>query len=141
MSIHMREFISNKLVRMQHCDAGGVIFTPQYFNIFTEVLEDWFGQELKFSFSSMLGPEKSGSPAMRIAARFMRPSKLGDILSVKLFVERLRQRSAVIQMHAFSEKQSRCSATFHLGFIKLPNFRLYNWPSEVYERMQLFVAK
>lgn len=137
----MKEFIRKKTIRLQHCDAGGIVFTPQYFNLFTEMLEDWFASELDYSFAHMLGPAKSGTPAMRITARFARPSRLGDILDFKLTVARLTAKTVIVRMRAYAGDEFRCESDFHLGFVALPNFSLSRWPDSLYSKMQSFLQR
>ena len=33
-------FESDKLIRFHHCDPAGIIFYPQYFILFNELVED-----------------------------------------------------------------------------------------------------
>jgi 4-hydroxybenzoyl-CoA thioesterase len=137
----MKQFTRKKTIRLQHCDAGGIVFTPQYFNLFTEMLEDWFAAELNYPFSHMLGPAQSGTPAMRITARFAKPSRLGDVLDFKLTVARLTAKTVIVHMRAFAGDEFRCESDFHLGFVTLPVFGLTRWPAELFERMTAFAQK
>jgi len=136
--LQTNKFIIKKTIRMQHCDTGGVVFTPQYFNLFTEVLEDWFAHALDYSFAKMLVTEKSGTPAMKIVARFVNPSRLGDILDYSLYVKRLRKRNVLVNISAKENEELRCEADFLLGFAVLSNLKLANIPSSVFFKMKNF---
>lgn len=37
-----RAFETDKLIRFHHCDSAGIVFYPQYFVLFTELVEDCF---------------------------------------------------------------------------------------------------
>ena len=132
-------FTVQKTVRIQHCDTGGTVFTPQYFNLFTEVLEDWFAKALDYSFAHMLVTDRSGIPAMKISARFISPSRLGDTLEYALRVKRLRKTNVLVHMDASSAGQPRCEADFLLGFASTPKIKLAEWPAPVFSRMQSFL--
>ena len=43
-------FEDDKLIRFHHCDPAGIIFYPQYFVLFNELIEDWFTRGLGISF-------------------------------------------------------------------------------------------
>jgi 4-hydroxybenzoyl-CoA thioesterase len=137
-NLQPNKFNVKKTVRMQHCDTGGVVFTPQYFNLFTEVLEDWFARELDYSFSQMVATEHSGIPAMKIVARFVNPSRLGDILDYSLYVKRLRATNVLVSMAANVNEELRCEADFLFGFAVLPNLKLAELPSSVFLKMKNF---
>lgn len=132
-------FEIEKKVRIQHCDPGGVVFTPQYFNLFLEVLEDWFSDALNYTFSEMLTEDSSGTPAMRIVARFHNPSKLGDKLQFTLFVERIRKTTALLNISATCESQKRCSMKFLYGFSQLGVLGLAPWPTELRKEMEQYL--
>ena len=134
-----KTFETKKKVRIQHCDQGGVVFTPQYFNLFVEVIEDWFSDALDYTFSEMLSEDSSGTPAMRIEARFHSPSRLGDILDYTLFVERIRNTTALLNISARSGAQKRCSMKFLYGFSQLGTFGLAQWPEDLKEKMALYL--
>ncbi|MCE9598230.1 MAG: acyl-CoA thioesterase [Spirochaetia bacterium] len=131
----MKTFSTDKLIRFQHCDPGGIVFTPQYFNLFTEVIEDWFANGLNFSFSQMVVKNRQGIPAMKIVAKFMKPSFLGDVLLYHLTVKRLRKSSVLINIVASSGPEKRCSANFLLGFSEISQIGLTEWPRDLYKRM------
>ncbi|MEM7182961.1 MAG: acyl-CoA thioesterase [Spirochaetota bacterium] len=127
-------------MRIQHCDPGGVVFTPQYFNLFVEVLEDWYADALGYPFSEMLTQDSSGTPAMRIEARFRQPSKLGDILEFELYVEQIRRTTALLHISAQSNSQKRCSMKFLYGFSQLGSPGLSPWPQSLLEKMKLYLC-
>ncbi|EMK00123.1 acyl-CoA thioester hydrolase, YbgC/YbaW family [Leptospira sp. B5-022] len=125
----------NKIIRMQHCDPGGVVFTPQYFNLFVEAIEDWFREGIEFGFSQMVSRDHQGIPAMKIVAKFYKPSKLGDILEFRVKVKRLRRQNILIHVEALCEEERRCSADFLHGFASLNNLSLTDWPNDVHRKL------
>lgn len=134
----MQKFETDKLIRIQHCDPGGVVFTPQYFNLYVEVVEDWFANGLNFPFSQMVLEHRQGIPAMKIVAKFMKPSFMGDTLRYSLGVKRLRKSSVLINIVAKCGSETRCAADFLFGFTALADIGLTEWPPELWERMQTY---
>lgn len=68
-----------RAVRFQDCDPAGIVFYPRYIEMLTDVLEEWASQHLDggLSGSVTLLP-------VAVDIRFLRPSRLGDMLSVTL---------------------------------------------------------
>ncbi|TGL56504.1 thioesterase [Leptospira ognonensis] len=133
-------FIVHKKVRFQHCDPGGIVFTPQYFNLFVEVVEDWFDISLNYSFAKMVVTSQFGIPAMRIEARFHNPSYLEDNLEMKLVVKRLTESTALVEIVSSCAGEKRCSMELLYGYASLAEKRLTHWPTDVYERMQGYLS-
>ena len=132
----MAVFEVSKLVRMQHCDPGGVVFTPQYFNLFVEVLEDWFREGVGFSFPQMVSAQRQGLPAMRIVAKFFKPSVLGDVLDFRVRVKRLRRNNMLVGLEAACAGERRVMADFLHGFAGLAEMSLTDWPVDVRARLE-----
>lgn len=135
----MAAFEISKIVRMQHCDPGGVVFTPQYFNLFVEVIEDWFREGVACSFASLVSEQRHGLPAMRISAKFFKPSILGDVLDFRLTVRRLRRNHMLVHLDAACAGQRRVSADFLHGFAGLASMTLADWPDHLRKKLEDYV--
>jgi 4-hydroxybenzoyl-CoA thioesterase len=85
----MAAFTTQKLVRFQHCDPAGIVFYPQYFLLFNEVVEDWFAQGLGVDFRRFHLDEKRGVPVRKTTAEFLAPSLIGDVLDCALTVNKV----------------------------------------------------
>ncbi|MDX1959500.1 MAG: acyl-CoA thioesterase [Leptospiraceae bacterium] len=131
----MKTFTVNKLIRFQHCDPAGVVFTPQYFNLFTEVIEDWFSSALLYDFNRMVLKDKNGIPVMQILAKFHNPSYLGEELEFQLTILRLREKSVSIKIIAQNSIEKKCSAKFLIGFASLKTQSRISWDSILKEKM------
>lgn len=129
-------FTVNKLIRMQHCDAGGVVFTPQYFNLFVEVIEDWFREGIGSTFAEIALENQTGLPAMRIVAKFFKPSRLGDVLEFRLKVKRLRRNNMLINVEASCGNERRCMADTLHGFAALSTLALTDWPDALRRKLE-----
>lgn len=132
----MPAFETEKLVRIQHCDPAGVVFTPQYFNLFVEVLEDWY-EQLGSGFADVIGGG-SGLPAMKILARFVKPSRMGERLTFRLSVKRVRTRTIELRITADCGTTKRVEMQFVIGHASIEAFRLTNWPATMRARMSAY---
>jgi hypothetical protein len=60
-----------------HCDPAGIVFYPRYIEMLNAVVEDWFAEELGFSFQEIL-KSNLGIPTVHLNADFISPGRLGD---------------------------------------------------------------
>jgi 4-hydroxybenzoyl-CoA thioesterase len=89
----MPAFTTQKLVRFQHCDPAGIIFFPQYFLLFNEIVEDWFTQDLGVDWRKFHIDDKLGFPVKKTTTEFFSPSVIGEVLDCSLEVRRLGRSS------------------------------------------------
>ena len=82
----MSIYRTNRTVRFSHCDPAGIIFYPRYFDLIHEAKEDWFKEGLDWPFASMIGEMRNGFPIVRLEADFRGPSRIGDELTIALWV-------------------------------------------------------
>lgn len=87
-------------VRFNHCDPAGIVFYPRYYEMFNQVVEEWFEEQLGFDFK-MLGSEyNAGVPVVSLDVDFMGASRLGDILTFELLVDDVGTSSIKLQIEA-----------------------------------------
>jgi 4-hydroxybenzoyl-CoA thioesterase len=94
-------FVRDKTLHFQHCDPAGIIFYPQYFVIFHEVLEDWFTHGLDTPYGAYIRQRRLGVPAVKTTAEFMRQVFLGDVLRCELQCTRLGASSLDYTLEAW----------------------------------------
>lgn len=84
-----RVYRRSVLVRFADCDPAGIVFYPRYLEIFNNLVEDWFGEELKFSFSEIVTRRGWGLPTVHLEVDFKAPSVFGETLSAMLSLRSL----------------------------------------------------
>jgi 4-hydroxybenzoyl-CoA thioesterase len=94
-------FIRDKTLHFQHCDPAGIIFYPQYFVIFHEVLEEWFTHGLHTPYGEYIRHRRLGVPAVKVTAEFVRQAYLGDVLRCELQCTRLGSSSLDYTLEAW----------------------------------------
>lgn len=82
-------FQREQLVRFGHCDPAGIVFYPRYFEMLNELVEDWFAQGLGQSFARLITESGLGMPTAQLDTRFLRISRLGDVLQQRLRLQRV----------------------------------------------------
>jgi len=73
-------------VRFADCDAAGIVFYPRYLEMFNSLVEDWYREELGFSFSEIVTKRGWGLPTVHLEVDFLAPSVFGDVLFALLSV-------------------------------------------------------
>lgn len=100
------------LIRFGHCDPAGIVYTPEYFNIFNGVIEDWYAASLKLPYHDFIRNRRTGLGYVHVSADFARPSTLGDIVEVAVVVEAVGRTSVTLKVHAFNNQTLCVCATF-----------------------------
>ena len=87
-------FVHRQAIRFSHCDPGGIVYFPHYFEMVYEAIEDWFDTAIEANLETRLRQEGIGFPTVNTQCDFLRPSRVGDVLELEIAVARLG-RSAV----------------------------------------------
>jgi 4-hydroxybenzoyl-CoA thioesterase len=77
-------------IHFSECDPAGIVFYPQYFVLFNDLVESWFDEMLpEEGYHGVLGGRRVGLPTVRLEVDFKAVSKMGDEVWLSLAVERL----------------------------------------------------
>ena len=98
MSPTMTQFLRHEKVLFKHCDPAGIVFFPRYFEMMNDLIEGFFADPLAYPFETLL--KTHGIPTAQIETRFLRPSRHGDLLALRLGFERVGRSSASYRMTA-----------------------------------------
>jgi len=86
-------------IRFGQCDAAGIVYTPNYFDIFNGVVEEFFPAVLGLDYYGLLRDEKIGLGYAHAEADFFAPSLMGERLEVAVAVEKVGGASFVLVFH------------------------------------------
>lgn len=131
-------FVSEKLIRFHHCDPAGIVFYPQYFTLFHELLEDWYNRGLKLNYAEMISKDRRGLPTAHIDCDFKIPSKIGDTVQMQLSVKRMGRTSLTIGVKVRAGAEVRVVATQVLVLISLVDGALVPIPDDLRARFAEF---
>ncbi len=131
-------FVSEKLIRFHHCDPAGIVFYPQYFTLFHELLEDWYNRGLKLNYAEMISSDRRGLPTAHIDCDFKIPSKIGDTVQMQLSVKRIGRTSLTIGVKVSAGEEVRVVATQVLVLISLVDGALVPIPDDLRARFAEF---
>jgi 4-hydroxybenzoyl-CoA thioesterase len=90
----MLTYVRNTRIEWGDCDPAGIVFYPRYFAMFDSCTTAMFSQALgmsKFQFTKHY--EFLGYPMVDTRARFLKPAKFGDDVTVETTVTEFRRSS------------------------------------------------
>lgn len=134
-------FETDKLIRFHHCDPAGIVFYPQYFVLFNELVEDWFNAGLGLDFAAFHAVERLGVPMAHIECDFLSPSKIGETLRLRLAVNRIGGSSLTLSVEARSDDDVRVRATLVVVLASLETHRPVPIPAAMREKLERFQAR
>jgi 4-hydroxybenzoyl-CoA thioesterase len=133
-------FRRDKLIRFHHCDPAGIVFYPQYFILFNELVEDWFGDALGMDFAQLHMEHRLGVPMAKLDCEFLSPSKIGETLHLALTVQRIGGASIAVLVEGGAEGNVRIRANLTLVLASLDTIKSVPIPPWLRERLERFVA-
>lgn len=137
-ALNKAPFVSEKLIRFQHCDPAGIVFYPQYFVLFHELLEDWFNRGLELNYADFVSKARRGLPTAHIDCDFRIPSKIGDLVQMQLSVKRVGRTSIALSVVVRSGEEVRVTANQVLVLISLDDGSLIPIPPDLRARFEDF---
>lgn len=87
-------------VRFGHCDPAGIVFFPQFFVLFSGLVEDWVTEGLGIPYAGLLGPRRTGLPTVSLQTDFRAVCRMGEAIVLGLQVAHLGTRSFTLALDA-----------------------------------------
>ncbi|GAB4181309.1 MAG: acyl-CoA thioesterase [Rhodocyclaceae bacterium] len=133
-------FRREKLIRFHYCDPAGIVFYPQYFVLFHELVEDWFNYGLGLDYAEFVAKRRLGLPMVRVECDFLSPSKIGDTLELGLVVERIGRSSLTLRVEASVGGAPRARAQLTVVLAAVDGLRAVPFPPELRERIESYLV-
>jgi 4-hydroxybenzoyl-CoA thioesterase len=93
-----RSFQCAHRIHFSECDPAGIVFYPQYFILFNDLLEGWVDAITPLGFADMVLNKRFGLPTVHLEAEFFAISRMGDDVTLSLQVERLGTKSLTLRL-------------------------------------------
>jgi len=93
-----RRFQIAHRIRFSECDPAGIVFYPQYFVLFNDLLEAWVDSLVPGGFAGFIGERRYGLPTVHLEAEFKAISRMGDDVTLSLEVIRLGGKSLTLAL-------------------------------------------
>lgn len=85
-------------IRFSECDPAGIVFYPQYFVLFNDLMESWVDTLLPGGFAQLVGAGRCGLPTVRLEADFKAISRMGDEVVLSLHASRIGHCSMTLDL-------------------------------------------
>jgi len=89
-------------IRFSECDPAGIVFYPQYFVLFNDLMEAWIDEILSMGFAAYIIDQRWGLPTVRLEADFKAVSRMGDDVLLSLRVLKVGGRSLTLALDCTS---------------------------------------
>lgn len=86
-------FSRARRIRFSDCDPAGIVFYPQYFVLFNDLLDEWFDTIWENGFVGYVLEARFGVPTVKMDAEFKTVSRMGDDVILSLDAVRIGTRS------------------------------------------------
>jgi 4-hydroxybenzoyl-CoA thioesterase len=131
-----RSFSVIRKIRFGETDSAGIVYYPNYFDMFNEIVEDWFEEDLGMSFWQLHQGENLGIPMAHVECDFVAPCMLGDTITLSLTATDLGRTSLKLQIIVSTDGEIRLRANLIVVFVDLLTFR----PIEPPEALRALIA-
>lgn len=91
-------------IRFGQCDPAGIVYTPNFFDIFNVAVEQWYGDALGIDYYDLIRNRRTGLGYVNAFADFFLPCRMGDELDIAVDVARIGNTSFGLILHAFREE-------------------------------------
>ncbi|MDR6856886.1 thioesterase family protein [Variovorax guangxiensis] len=119
-------------IRFSECDPAGIVFYPQYFVLFNDLLEAWIDAIVPIGFAGYITRRRFGLPTVRLEADFKAVSRMGDDVVLSLEVVRLGGKSLSLSLRCTGvDGDVRMAVTQTLVTTSLDTHRAIPIPDEL----------
>ena len=125
-------------VKFGFCDPAGIVYTPKYFDIFNGVIESWYDEVLKISYTELNTRRQIGTGYAHASADFGKPCRMGDILEVAIVIGRVGRSSMTCTVHAFKDQMEYVRSTFVTVTTLLPDQKVIALPDDLRSAFELY---
>ncbi|HEX2113592.1 MAG TPA: thioesterase family protein [Alphaproteobacteria bacterium] len=125
-------------IRFSHSDPAGIVYYPNYFDMFNAVIEDWFTGALGIDYAAQVLESRIGLPTVHAECDFFRPSRMGEKLTYTLLVRGIGRSSFRLEIVGHVGTQERLRARLVLVVISLETQRAVPIPPLFRERFTAY---
>lgn len=136
----MNVFSRDVRIRFSHSDPAGIVYYPNYFDMFNSVIEDWFAEALGVDYPTQIAEFRRGFPTVHAECDFMIPSRMGETLTLTLLVESIGRSSLKLAIRGHIEGVERLRASLVLVVISLDTGKSIPIPADLGRQFESYRA-
>lgn len=128
-------------IRFGQCDPAGIVYTPNFFDIFNVVVEEWYGAALGLDYYDFIRNRRTGLGYVNAFADFFLPCKMGDEVEIAVDVARVGNTSFGLVLHAFLEGQEALRGRFTVVTTSLVTHRPIPVPDDLRQALTTYARR
>lgn len=128
-------------IRFGQCDAAGVVYTPNYFDIFNSVVEEWFSQALGLDYYAYLRERGVSFGYAHASADLLAPSRVAETLEVAVALGRIGRSSFALTFHVIKDGAEVVRGRAVLVAASVEAFRPIAIPEELRAALHAYEAR
>ena len=128
-------------IRFSHSDPAGIVYYPNYFDMFNGVIEDWFAGTLHLDYADQILRKRIGFPTVHAECDFFAPSRMGERLTYTLLIREIGRSSLKLTIHGHVGGQERLRGKLVLVVISLDSGKSMAIPDDLRERFEIYQAE
>ena len=133
-------FKSVHTIRFSHCDPGGIVYFPHFFDFIDATVEEWCDKAIETPYETHLLRKRLGLPVVATQCSFFRPTHIGDRLEMELLVARLGRSTFDFQITGRAGSEERLRARHVISMVSLEDYRPVDIPGAVREEIAPYIA-
>lgn len=134
-------FVSHHLLRFSHCDPAGILYFPNTFDMITATVEDWFAKALHLPFNDLHIRDRLGFPIVDTRCEFIKPSRIGEDLTIGISVARVGRSSITLRVKAIVGGEERMRGRHVIAFVALDTLKSVPMPPDLKARIAEFCVE
>lgn len=125
-------------IRFGQCDPAGIVYTPNFFDIFNVVVEKWYAEALGIDYYEMIRGRRTGLGYVSAFADFFLPCRMGDEVEVAVDVDRIGNTSFGLVLHAFVAGREALRGRFTVVTTSLETHRPVPIPDDLRDALRTY---
>lgn len=134
-------FERERTIRFSHCDPAGIVFFPQYLVMVNDLNEEWVGSLLGLPYADLIGRRRTGLPTVSLQCDFTAVSRMGEVVTLGLSVERLGTKSITLRHGCRLGDEARMSIRQVLVTTDLETHRAIHIPADLRAAIETFASE
>jgi len=106
--------------------------------MFNGLVEDWFNHALEINYADFITNRRLGLPMVNIQCDFVAPSKIGEVITLTLSIDRIGKSSLALAAQALLDNQLRIAAQLTLCVFSFETKRAVPIPDDLRQRLTDF---
>ncbi len=129
------------IFRHGQCDPAGIVYTPEFFNVFNWAVEEWFCTHLGIDYQGVVGSRRTGLGYVNASATFFVPCYMGEAIDIFVVVERVGGKSYSLRLHALKGYTEALRGYFTTVTTSLETHRPIGIPEDIREALIKYEAQ